>query len=63
MARADLIGWDPKASQNWPSKMRSGIAHHKSDHKSCVLPTADRNSLYRQLNQEIMAILTPKVKI
>ncbi len=24
--------------------MRSGIVHHKSDRKSCVLPTADRNS-------------------
>ncbi len=25
--------------------MRSGIVHHKSDRKSCVLPTADRNSV------------------
>ena len=24
--------------------MRSGIVHHKSDRKSCVLPTADRNN-------------------
>ncbi len=24
--------------------MRSGIVHHKSDRKSCVIPTADRNS-------------------
>ncbi len=28
----------------WISKMRSGIVHHKSDRKSCVLPTADRNT-------------------
>ncbi len=35
LARADLIGWDPKVSQNWSSKMRSGIVHHKSDRKSC----------------------------
>ncbi len=27
-------------------KMRSGIVHHKSDRKSCVLPTADRNTLW-----------------
>ncbi len=33
-----------KVSQNWLSKMRSGIVHHKSDRKSCVIPTADRNS-------------------
>ncbi len=24
--------------------MRSGTVHHKSDRKSCVLPTADRNN-------------------
>ena len=24
--------------------MGSGIVHHKSDRKSCVLPTADRNT-------------------
>ena len=24
--------------------MRSGIVHHKSDRKSCILPTADRNT-------------------
>ncbi len=29
-----------KVSQNWPSKMWSGIVHHKSDRKSCVIPTA-----------------------
>ncbi len=45
LARADLIDLDPKVSQNWSSKMRSGIVHHKSDCKSCVLPTADRNIL------------------
>ncbi len=33
-----------KVSLNWPSKMRNGIVHHKSDRKSCVIPTADRNS-------------------
>ncbi len=32
-----------KVSQNWPTKMRNGIVHHKSDRKSCVIPTADRN--------------------
>ncbi len=31
-------------SKNWSSKMRNGIVHHKSDRKSCVLPTADRNT-------------------
>ncbi len=29
-----------KVSQNWPSKMRSGIVHHKSDRKPCLKPTA-----------------------
>ena len=33
-----------EVSQNWPSKMRSGIVHHKSDRKSCVIPTVDRNT-------------------
>ena len=32
--------------KNWPSKMRSGIVHHKFDRKSCVLPTADRNTFF-----------------
>ncbi len=32
-----------EVSQNWPGKMRNGIVHHKSDRKSFVLPTADRN--------------------
>ncbi len=45
LARADLIGWDPEVSQNWSSKIRSGIVHHKSDRKSCVIPTADRNKV------------------
>ncbi len=48
LARADLIGRDPKVSQIWPSKMRSGIVHHKSDRKSCVIPTADRNNYETQ---------------
>ncbi len=26
--------------------MRSGIVHHKSDRKPCVIPTADRNKLH-----------------
>ncbi len=26
--------------------MRSGIAHHKSDRKLCVIPTADRNTSF-----------------
>ncbi len=34
-----------EVSQNWPSKMRSGIVHHKSDRKPCVIPTADHNTL------------------
>ncbi len=25
--------------------MRSGIVHHKSDRKPCVIPTADRNNI------------------
>ncbi len=29
----------------WPSKMQSGIVYHKSDHKSCVIPKADRNNI------------------
>ncbi len=29
-------------------KMQSGIVHHKSDCKSCVLPTADRNNDYME---------------
>ncbi len=33
-----------KVSLNWSSKIRNGIVHHKSDHKSCVIPTADRNT-------------------
>ncbi len=35
-------------SQNWPSKMRSGIVHHKSDRKPCVIPTADRNNTIKE---------------
>ncbi len=35
-----------EVSQNWSSKIRSGIIHHKSDCKSCVLPTADRNNSF-----------------
>ncbi len=46
LARADLIGWDPKGIPKWSSKIWSGIIHHKSDRKSCVLPTADRNNPY-----------------
>ena len=30
--------------------MRSGIVHHKSDRKPCVIPTADRNNLCLTLN-------------
>ncbi len=45
MARADLIGWDPEVSQKLTKQMRSGIVHHKSDRKSCVIPTADRNNI------------------
>ncbi len=28
--------------------MRNGIVHHKSDRKSCVIPTADRNKKDQQ---------------
>ena len=31
--------------QNDQCKMWSGIVHHKFDSKTCVLPTADRNSI------------------
>ncbi len=44
LARADLIVLNPKGIPKRSSKMRSGIVHHKSDRKSCVLPTADRNN-------------------
>ncbi len=44
LARVDLISWDPKGIPNRSTKMGSGIVHHKSDRKSCVLPTADRNT-------------------
>ncbi len=47
LARADLIGWIPKGIPKRLSKMWSGIVHHKSDRKSCVLPTADRNIVLR----------------
>ncbi len=36
---ADTLSFTAKVD----SKMWSGIVHHKSDRKSCVLPTADRN--------------------
>ncbi len=39
---ADTLSFTAKVDM---SKMRGGIVHHKSDHKSCVLPTADRNNL------------------
>ncbi len=39
---ASLLRW---IWSNWPSKMRSGIVHHKSDRKPCVIPTADRNKI------------------
>ncbi len=44
LARAGLIVRDPKGIPKWPSKIRNGIVHHKSDHKLCVIPTADRNN-------------------
>ncbi len=50
---ASLLRWiwsiseyNPNGIPKWSSKMWSGIVHHKSDRKSCVLPTADRNSHY-----------------
>ncbi len=45
LARANLIGWDPMGIPRRSMKMWSGIVHHKSDRKTCVLPTADRNSM------------------
>ncbi len=44
LAIVDLIGWDPKGIPKRSTKMVSGIVYHKSDRKSCVLPTADRNN-------------------
>ncbi len=38
---------NPKGIPKQSSKMWSGIVHHKSDRKSCVLPTADRNTTCR----------------
>ncbi len=32
--------------------MRSGIVHYKSDHKSCVIPTADRNTAPNKWQQK-----------
>ncbi len=40
----DSPKWTQRYPKNWPSKIWSGIVHHKSDRKSCVIPTADRNS-------------------
>ncbi len=40
-AKVDMV--DFWVSQELTNKMRSGIVHHKSDRKSCVIPTADRN--------------------
>ncbi len=34
-----------KVSQDDQCKMWNGIVHHKSDRKTCVLPTADRNNM------------------
>ncbi len=51
-AKVDVVNfW---VSQNWPSKMRNGIVHHKYDRKSCVIPTADRNNklLYEDLRNK-----------
>ncbi len=38
-AKVDVVNF-PKLTK----KKRNGIVHHKSDRKSCVKPTADRNS-------------------
>ncbi len=40
---ASLLRWIWSISV-W--KMWNGIVHHKSDRKTCVLPTADRNTCY-----------------
>ncbi len=42
--------------------MRSGIVHHKSDCKSCVLPTADRNKLHGFKHQHF-TIISPKAPL
>ncbi len=34
--------------------MRNGIVHHKSDRKSCVLPTADRNKFINGIDIKII---------
>ncbi len=44
LARAGLSVRDTIGIPKWPSKMRNGIVHHKSDRKLCVIPTADRNT-------------------
>ncbi len=57
--KEDQWGADiPKRS----SKMGSGIVHHKSDRKSCVLPTADRNTV--QVEKRILrATFNPNMRI
>ncbi len=52
-----------RVSQKWPSKMRSGIVHHKSDRKSCVLPTADRNTYNQILTNKYFFITRTHRKI
>ena len=43
--------------------MRSGIVHHKSDRKSCVLPTADRNSEYGKSAEERISDIVYQLEI
>ncbi len=38
--------------------MWSGIVHHKSDRKSCVLPTADRNIVSNTNTREAQDVCT-----
>ncbi len=48
-----------EVSQNWPSKIRNGIVHHKSDRKLCVIPTADRNMFH--FSPHLAPLLLPQV--
>ncbi len=47
--------------------MRSGIVHHKSDRKPCVIPTADRNKGHPSgkyiLRKSGVLLMRPKVPV
>ncbi len=50
---ADTLSFNAKVDMVDQCKMWNGIVHHKSDRKTCVLPTADRNTdsvgIYRKM--------------